>query len=35
MRLDLEQRAECAIHQQCPAAPVSMLVDWVAEYGAT
>jgi Glycosyl hydrolases family 16 len=32
MRLDLEQRAECAIHQQCPAAPVSMQVDWVAEY---
>ncbi|MFI5036190.1 MAG: glycoside hydrolase family 16 protein [Acidimicrobiales bacterium] len=34
MRLDLEQRAECAIHQQCPAAPVSLLVDWIAEYSA-
>ncbi len=32
MRMDFEQRTECAIHQQCPAAPVSMLVDWVAEY---
>jgi hypothetical protein len=32
MRLDIEQRAECSIHQQCPAAPVSMLIDWVAEY---
>jgi hypothetical protein len=35
MRLDIEQRAECGIHQQCPAAPVSLLVDWVAEYSPT
>lgn len=32
MRLDLEQRTECTIHQQCPSAPVQMQVDWVAEY---
>jgi hypothetical protein len=33
MRLDIEQRTRCTIGQQCPRAPVSMLVDWVAEYG--
>ncbi len=30
--LDLEQRAMCSESRQCPIAPVSMLVDWVAEY---
>jgi len=32
MRLDLEQRTQCQSGFQCPRAPVSMLVDWVAEY---
>ena len=32
MRLDLEQRTMCALGRQCPSRPVSMLVDWVAEY---
>ncbi len=32
MRLDIEQRTECTIHQQCPSSPVQMQVDWVAEY---
>ncbi len=32
MTLDLEQRAMCQIGIQCPSKPVSMLVDWVAEY---
>lgn len=32
MRLDLEQRTQCLLHAQCPKAPVSMLVDWVAEF---
>jgi hypothetical protein len=35
MTLDLEQRAECELGRQCPTQPVSMLVDWVAEYSAT
>jgi hypothetical protein len=34
MTLDLEQRAECELGRQCPSQPVSMLVDWVAEYTA-
>ncbi|MFI5036198.1 MAG: glycoside hydrolase family 16 protein [Acidimicrobiales bacterium] len=32
LRLDLEQRTLCTIGQQCPRAPVSMLVDWVSLY---
>lgn len=32
MTLDLEQRAMCTFGFDCPTAPVSMLVDWVAEY---
>ena len=32
MRLDLEQRTMCRLATQCPKVPVSMLVDWVAEY---
>jgi hypothetical protein len=32
MTLDMEQRTECALGRQCPSQPVSMLVDWVAEY---
>jgi len=32
MRLDLENRVMCVIGRQCPTSPVSMLVDWVAEY---
>ena len=35
MRLDLEQRTQCSLHAQCPKAPVSMLVDWVAVYALT
>lgn len=35
MTLDLEQRTECAIGRQCPSAPVSMQVDWVAEFSPT
>jgi hypothetical protein len=32
MRLDLEQRTMCALGRDCPVRPVSMLVDWIAEY---
>lgn len=32
MTLDLEQRAMYSVSRQCPVAPVSMLVDWMAEY---
>lgn len=32
MTLDIEQRALCSLNRQCPTAPESMLVDWVAEY---
>jgi hypothetical protein len=32
MNLDFEQRAVCSENRQCPTAPVSMLVNWVAEY---
>jgi hypothetical protein len=32
MTLDLEQRQECEENRQCPTAPESMQVDWVAEY---
>ncbi len=34
MTLDFEQRQLCEIGQQCPTRPVSMLIDWVAEYTA-
>jgi Glycosyl hydrolases family 16 len=34
MTLDFEQRQLCAIGRQCPTRPVSMLIDWVAEYTA-
>jgi hypothetical protein len=32
MTLDLQQLAECDLGRQCPAHPVSMLIDWVVEY---
>lgn len=32
MTLDLEQIAQCGLHRECPTRPVSMQVDWVAEY---
>lgn len=32
MRLDFEQRASCRLNRDCPTHPVSMLIDWVAEY---
>ncbi len=32
MTLDFEQRAMCSLGRECPTAPVSMHVDWVAEY---
>jgi beta-glucanase (GH16 family) len=32
MTLDLEQRTKCSVGTQCPTRPVSMQVDWVAEY---
>lgn len=32
MTLDFEQRQECEEHRQCPTAPESMQIDWVAEY---
>jgi hypothetical protein len=32
MTLDLEQRTKCSVGTQCPTHPVSMQVDWVAEY---
>lgn len=32
MTLDFEQRQECENHRQCPTAPESMQIDWVAEY---
>ena len=32
MTLDMEQRTKCSVNKQCPAHPVSMQVDWVAEY---
>lgn len=32
MTLDMEQRTRCTIGRQCPVSPVTMLVDWVAEY---
>jgi Glycosyl hydrolases family 16 len=32
MTLDFEQRQECQRHRQCPTAPESMQIDWVAEY---
>ncbi|HUZ41796.1 MAG TPA: glycoside hydrolase family 16 protein [Acidimicrobiales bacterium] len=35
MTLDFEQRQICVEHRQCPTAPTSMLIDWVAEYART
>ena len=32
MTLDLQQQQQCEEGRQCPTAPESMLVDWVAEY---
>ena len=32
MRLDFEQRTNCPIKQDCATRPVSMQIDWVAEY---
>lgn len=32
MTLDLEQRTICSENRQCPSSPVTMYVDWVAEY---
>jgi hypothetical protein len=32
LRLDLEQRALCSMHAQCPRRAVSMDVDWIEEY---
>ena len=32
MTLDMEQRTRCTINRQCPNAPVTMQIDWVAEY---
>lgn len=32
MRLDFEQRTMCDLHRQCPSVPVTMSIDWVAEY---
>jgi len=32
MTLDFEQRQECEENRQCPTAPESMQIDWVAEY---
>jgi hypothetical protein len=34
MTLDLEQRSRCSTGYQCPAHPVNMDIDWVAEYHA-
>ena len=35
MTLDFEQRTSCKPVRDCPSGPVSMLVDWVAEYAPT
>jgi len=32
MTLDMQQQQQCEEGRQCPTAPESMLVDWVAEY---
>lgn len=32
MNLDLEQRSMCSLGFDCPTAPESMQVDWIAEY---
>lgn len=34
MTLDMEQRQSCDLGRECPTAPESMEVDWVAEYVA-
>lgn len=35
MTLDFEQRAMCSLGFDCPTKPVSMYIDWVAEYVRT
>ena len=35
MTLDMEQRTKCSFGTQCPTRPISMQVDWVAEYTPT
>ena len=35
MTLDFEQRTQCQIGRECPTTPVSMQIDWVAEYSPT
>jgi beta-glucanase (GH16 family) len=35
MTLDFEQRQICEEKRQCPTAPQSMQIDWVAEYAPT
>lgn len=35
MTLDMEQRTKCSFGTQCPTHPISMQVDWVAEYTPT
>jgi len=35
MRLDLQQQTWCQQDRLCPSVPVSMVVNWVAEYQAT
>ncbi|MGA7834256.1 MAG: family 16 glycosylhydrolase [Acidimicrobiales bacterium] len=32
MTLDFEQRALCSLGRECPSAPASMQINWVAEY---
>jgi beta-glucanase (GH16 family) len=32
MNLDFEQLTHCSAGRQCPTRPVSMMIDWVAEY---
>lgn len=32
MTIDFEQRQECEENRQCPTAPETMQIDWVAEY---
>jgi hypothetical protein len=34
MTLDLQQSTRCTTGTECPTGPVSMQVDWVAEYSA-
>jgi hypothetical protein len=34
MTLDIQQSTRCSSDTQCPTGPVSMQVNWVAEYSA-